>query len=48
MPKISKIKKPNKIKIPNKTTLKAFKDSDIGENMKSFKAIKELRKDLND
>lgn len=39
---------PFEIKIPNRLTLKAFKDSDEGKNMKSFKNVNDLMKDLND
>ncbi len=37
---------PFEIKIPNKETLKAFKDSEKGKNSKSFKNISDLLKDL--
>ena len=38
---------PFEIKIPNKLTLKAFKDSDVGKNLKKFKSIDDLLTDLN-
>jgi len=38
---------PFEIKIPNKQTLKAFKDSDSGKNMKKFRNVHDLVKDLN-
>ena len=37
---------PFEIKIPNKTTLKAFKDSESGKNLKSFRNIDKLLEDL--
>ncbi len=37
---------PFEIKIPNKETLKTFKDSEKGKNSRSFKNISDLMKDL--
>ncbi|HAX50222.1 MAG TPA: type II toxin-antitoxin system RelB/DinJ family antitoxin [Ignavibacteria bacterium] len=37
---------PFEVKIPNKETLKAFKDSDARKNLKTFKNINDLLKDL--
>lgn len=37
---------PFEVKIPNKITRKAFKDSESGKNVKSFKNVKGLSKDL--
>lgn len=37
---------PFEIKIPNKTTVKAFKDSESGKNLKSFRNIDKLLEDL--
>ena len=37
---------PFAIKIPNKTTLKAFKDSEAGRNMKRFVKTDDLIEDL--
>ena len=38
---------PFEIKVPNKQTLKAFRDSDAGKNLKKFKSIDDLLTDLN-
>jgi len=37
---------PFEVKLPNKVTLKTFKDSDEGKSVKSFKNAKDLYKDL--
>ena len=37
---------PFEVKIPNKETLKAFKDSGARKNLKTFKNINDLLKDL--
>jgi len=37
---------PFEVKIPNKTTLNTFNESDEGKNVKTFKDTKELYKDL--
>jgi DNA-damage-inducible protein J len=37
---------PFEVKIPNKITMKAFKDSETGKNVKSFKNVDKLLKDL--
>ncbi len=37
---------PFSVNIPNKETLKAMKESEIGKNVKTFKNSKELFKDL--
>jgi DNA-damage-inducible protein J len=37
---------PFEVKIPNKTTLNAFQDSESGKNTKSFKKLDDLYKDL--
>ena len=37
---------PFEIQIPNKETLKTFKDSEKGKNSRSFKNISDLMKDL--
>ena len=37
---------PFEVKLPNKTTLQTFKDSDQGKNLKSFDSADDLYKDL--